>query len=127
MRPGRPRQPPLLGAGHLLPVQTMVLRRHPAFVHKDRMENPGQKQHANGDAPPDAPTFFKSVDSRLHDSPQSWRMKATPWAACSTGRLGLSSKTLICSGLTIGLSEAKSIIPLPGARWSVPGGSTSWI
>src|SRR6202012_6046659 len=54
--------------------------------------------------------------------PFKWLM---PCLTASTGRRGLSSNTLMCSGLIYGLSAAKLIIPSPGAWWSRAGNLTS--
>ncbi len=60
-----------------------------------------------------------------YSGPQMFFTCATPRLTSSGVSAGPNSNTLMCPGLTMGLSAAKSTVPVPGSQWSRPGNCTS--
>src|SRR5688572_5662888 len=118
VRTDRPGLAPLFRARQAIPVNSPLARRDFGFVEENRVKDPAQQNDANQDPPPYLPCS-------LHSLPQRDLMCAIPAFTSSRLSDGLNSKTFECSGFTKGLSSPNLIVPVPGARWSRPGNSTS--
>src|SRR3989442_660725 len=103
----RPRRLKSLPARERLPGMPLPLPGQPPFVQENRVQNPEHQQRAAPQPPADPPDFPPGA----HSSPQKLFKCATPLFKSSAATPGLSSNTLMCSGLTAGLSEPKSIVP----------------
>lgn len=106
---------PLFASGQAEPGRPFHMQAWPdsaRFPRKYGIEDPEQEHHANtklDDQLNSCPLFAQSV-------PQRFLMCLIPATACSIVNEGLNSNTFKCSGLTNGLIDAKSIMPLPGDR-----------
>ena len=77
---------------------------------------PGQQQPAENEAKQAAQRCASGTG--LHSGPQNSRIIWYPRRTSSTGTPGLSSSTLMCSGLTNFLRLAHRTTPDPGGQWS---------
>ena len=112
---------PLLPAGEAFPGQVLFLRGRLALIQKNVVEKPPQQHQAN----PRPPAHLPDSLPQAHSWPHNALRCATPCLASSGESDGLNSKTFRCCGFTWRASAAKSIMPVPGARWSRPGNCTS--